>query len=260
MIRKIASYLYKTLLLLSLAAAALEVSDKGYRFPTNLLSADYTLMKLTPTEESLAKDIKKINYKLSSEETTLYAKQILKVSQCFKIDPWVLTGLIQKESAFKKEAISPTGAAGLTQFTTLGFKEVHDQLGFRGREGASEAATQYLQSTLKGCIDESWVDLWNRIELKEEDPEYYNRLKKELMENSELAIVYGAILLKTYIAHTANRAERNESELQDSEIYFQALQIYNGEEGDAKVRYAKNIFINLKNIYPQEVNFPFLTE
>jgi hypothetical protein len=48
--------------------------------------------------------------------------------------------------------------------------------------------------------------------------------------------------------------------LQDSEIYFQALQIYNGEEGDAKVRYAKNIFINLKNIYPQEVNFPFLNE
>ena len=142
----------------------------------------------------------------------------------------------------------------------MGFKEVHDQLGFRGREGASESATLYWQTTLKSCIDESWTDLWNKIDLKEEDPEYYNRLKKELIENPKLAIVYGAILLKTYIAHTANRAERNENDLKDSEIYFQALQIYNGEEGDAKVRYAKIIFINLKNIYPQEVNFPFLTE
>ena len=40
MVRKIIVSLYKVLLLLSLAAAALEVSDKGYRFPSNLIEAD----------------------------------------------------------------------------------------------------------------------------------------------------------------------------------------------------------------------------
>ena len=251
---------YKILFFLSLTAAAFQVKEKGFRFPNDLILADYKLMKLTPTIGSLSRNIKTINSNLENEEAKTYAKKILEVSQCFKIDPWVLTALIQKESSFKKDAISPTGAAGLTQFTAAGFKEVNDQLGFRGREGASETTTLYWKLTIKSCIDESWAELWHDVKLKEDDPEYYNILKQKLIDTPDVAIVYGAILLKTYVAHIANRAERNESELKDSEIYFNALQIYNGEEGDAKVRYAKNIFLNLKKIYPQEVNFSFLGE
>lgn len=247
-------------LLLSLNGYTQELSEKGFRIPLEMIANDYKLMKEIPTIDLINKHIKKVNYKIPAEDALLISEEIIKVSQCFKIDPWILTGLIQKESSFNKEAISPTGAAGLTQFTGIAFKEVHDQLGFRGREGASEAITLYFQSILKSCIDNSWIDLWNKVTLKEDHPEYTNELKNLLIKEPKISIVYGGILLKTYLAHISNKADRTDNDLELSETYFKALQLYNGEEGEAKVKYAKNIFLNLKSLYPNPISFPFLNE
>lgn len=215
-------------------------------------------MKLTPEEDNLVKYIIKTNYKISKEEALEISSNILKISSCFNLDPWILTGLIQKESSFKRDAVSPTNAAGLTQFTSVGFKEVNDQLGFRGREGASEGAILYFNTKINECVDPAWKNLWDKVSVAEDDPEFYNLLKEEIKKDIGVAITYGAILLKTYVAYVDLKNIRNNVELPTSQIYFQALQIYNGEEGDAKVKYAKAIFQNLKALYPTPVNFDFL--
>lgn len=237
------------------AKAAVEVDDKGYRLSGDAVIKDYTLMKLNPTQSHLANHIVKINPRVKRHEANEIAENVITVSSCFNVDPWILTALIQKESTFQKDAVSPTNAAGLTQFTTIGFKEVHDQLGYRGREGATENATLYFTSKIRNCIDASWVDLWARVDAPDTDPNYYNLLKEEIKRDIPTAITYGAILLKTYVAFVDSRTE---VELSRSELYYQALQIYNGEPGEAKVRYAKNIFRNLQGVYPAPIKFPFL--
>lgn len=231
--------------------------DKGFRLPLDSISRDFSLMKLTPKAELIHTYILKTNYRIPKEEARDIAEAIVLVSECFQVDPWILTGLIQKESSFKKDAISPTGAAGLTQFTGIGFKEVNDQLGMRGRVGAPEAITLYFAGKIRSCVDPSWVDMWNRIEEKDDHPEFINLLKEEIKKDITSSIVYGAILLKTYLAFIHSKNSLEAVPLKMSEVYFQALQTYNGEEGDAKVRYAKNIFQNLQSLYPKEVNFPF---
>lgn len=244
--------------IITIKAQALEIVDKGYRLSGDSVIKDYTLMRLTPTQAQISAHITKANYKVRRAEANVIAESILKVSSCFLVDPWVLTALIQKESSFEKDAVSSTKAAGLTQFTTIGFKEVHDQLGFRGRAGATENATLYFTSKIRNCIDASWVDLWARVDISETDPGYYNALKDILKNDVTAAVTYGAILLKTYLSFLDVRNE--EEEMTSSELYFKAMQIYNGEPGDAKVRYAKQIFKNLQDVYPNSVSFPFLLE
>lgn len=238
--------------------------DKGYRLSGEAVMKDFKLMKLTPEKHSLASHIVKVNYKIPKSDALEIAHNILSVSACFKIDPWVLTGLIHKESSFNKDAVSATNAVGLTQFTSSGFKEVNDQLGFRGREGATENATLYFTSKIRDCIDPSWVDLWARVTVPETDPEFYRLLKEEIRKDIPSAITYGAILLKTYVAFIDTKTNRSVDEenvdLPKSEIYFRALQIYNGEEGEAKVNYAKNVFKNVKAAYPKRIDFPFLAD
>lgn len=243
-------------------AFAQEVVDKGFRLPVENVLKDYKLMRLVPEKTYLVSHIIKTNYKIEKPEANEIAHHILKVSACFKIDPWILTGLIQKESSFQRDAVSATNAAGLTQFTTSGFKEVNDQLGLRGREGSYENSMIYFTSTIRNCVDESWVDLWVRVEVPETDPNFYNLSKEIIKTDISTAITYGAILLKTYVAYADTKVNKDNEEvnLSTSELYFKALQIYNGEEGDAKVRYAKNVFKNLQGAYPSAVNFPFLAD
>ena len=234
----------------------IEIIDKGYRVAGDSIMKDYTLMRLAPTQNLIARHIVKTNYKINRDDADDIAETVLKVSSCLKVDPWVLTALIQKESSFHRNAVSSTNAAGLTQFTSIGFKEVHDQLGYRGRTGASENVTIYFSSKIRKCIDPSWVDLWNRIRAKEDDPTFYNSLKSILKKDITASITYGAILLKTYLAHLDTRNE--EDDVSSSELYYKALQIYNGEPGVAKVNYAKTIFRNIQDLYPNDISFPFL--
>jgi hypothetical protein len=241
-------------------AFAQEMIDKGYRLPNDSVSKDFTLMALALEEDFLTKYIIKTNYQVDKNEAALIAQNILKVSKCFNLDPWVLTGLVQKESSFKKDAVSATDATGLTQFTSSGFQEVNDQLGFHGKSGATDVATLYYSTRLKECIDPNWVDLWLRVGVPEQDPNFYSLLKAEVKADIPTALTYGAILLKTYVSFIDSRALKSDTPLSISETYFQALQIYNGEEGDAKVKYAKGVFNNLKTLYPKEVNFPFLQD
>lgn len=234
------------------------IFDKGYWLSPASVVKDFTLLRIRPTVDQLSKHIKKINSSLSKKETDAIATDIVEVCECLKVDPWLFTGLIQKESSFRQEVSSPTGAVGLTQFTSLGLKEVNDQLGMRGRKGAHFKSISYFNSKIKECVDPTWTHLWDKVSVKQDDPEFYNALKSEIKNDTRVAITYGAVLLKTYVARVDDRADENKIQMQKSEIYYDALQIYNGEEGDAKVNYAKKVFKNMNQVYPKDLNFPFL--
>lgn len=244
--------------LIGLVFFNVSAEDKGFHLPADLVSNNYSLMVSELDTKLLTKHILATNKKLNNLEASEISKEIILVSDCFQIDPWILMGLVQKESSYNQEATSPTGAAGLTQFTEIGFREVNDQLGLNGRAGAPDSTTLYYSQKIRSCIDPSWVDLWNRVNVKEDDPQFYSLLKLEVKKNTAASLVYGAILLKTYVAHITERNLSAPVPLKLSEIYFEALKAYNGEPGEAKVNYAKAIFINLKSIYPKPVTFPFL--
>jgi hypothetical protein len=222
-----------------------------------MIEKNYALMNLPLNTYELQDYIIKINYQISKEEALAISNTIINVSDCFQIDPWLMMSLIQKESSFNKNATSPTGAAGLTQFTEIGLREVNDQLGFNGRAGATDAVTVYFSRKIKTCIKANWIDLWTRVKLKPNDPDFYNLMKVEIKKDITTSITYGAILLKTYLAYVANKNINSPQAMKRSEMYFEALQMYNGEPGDAKVQYAKDIFLNIQAAYPKPVDFKF---
>lgn len=234
--------------------------DKGYRVGSSMVSSNVQLLSIPATNEAISLHIKKVNPKLKSELREEIANQIILVANCFLIDPWLLASLVQKESSYIRDAVSITGASGLTQFTNIGFKEVHDQLGMRGKLGATEGSIQYFNETLSTCVDQNWVHLWNKINLPEEDINFYVEAKEEIKQDTLLSLSYGAILLKTYMAVISIRANASDEVLTMAERYYYALQMYNGEEGDAKIRYARAIFKQLNLFYPNkdELIFNFL--
>lgn len=243
------------LFLTNASSAFATLETKGYRLPIEIMSKHHFLMNKDPSLTLIKKYIMDNNLKIKNEEARLMSGHIIHIAHCLEIDPWILTGLIKAESSFDRNAESKTGAVGLTQFTNIGLKEVNDQLGLRGREGAPMETILFLSERIRNCIAPDWVDVWNRIDARLEDPDFYKQLKLLFKKDIQVSIVYGAVLLKTYLGIIY---KKNAPRLQASELYFQALQFYNGEEGQAKVKFAKNVFLNLKALYPAPVHFPFL--
>lgn len=228
------------------------VTLKGFRLSNSIVEKDFTMMSESPTRNDIMSYIKRTNPRISYDTSEAIAENVIKVSECFGIDPWILTGLIKKESTFNPKAISPTNAVGLTQFTSAGINEVNDQLGLNGTTHASAESIEYFNNKIRSCIDPTWKHAWDRVSVQKDDPAFISEVKSLIMSDIELAVTYGGILLKTYLVVVDAKYDTK-----TSEIYFRALQIYNGEPGNAKVEYARAIFRNLKEFYPKKVNFNF---
>jgi hypothetical protein len=204
----------------------------GYFVNASTINKD---MRINPTVNlaNFAAFIKRERPHAVALSAEVLAKKTDIVTKCFMIDPYMLMGLMKVESRYMPEAVSPTGATGLTQFTAIAFSEVHDQTGSRGPSHASAGVIQYFNSILNGCIKEkltheSSIILWKHTSST-------SVMKNKIMEKPELALIYAAILLKTYLA---NQSRGNQSLLT---TYDLALRQYNGEPGDRKVRYARNV-------------------
>jgi len=167
------------------------------------------------------------------------ASEVGQVARCFGLDGRVFAGLVAQESAFKMNAVSNTGAAGLTQQTGIGIVEVNDQLGRRGKDYARAGAINYFQSAIKCSVSETpWKNLWERAPTTQ-------AMKEILKSDSQTALIYGAVLLKTNLSaaktHSANGTIES--------LYRDALRRYNGdpeqkEHYQAKImKYAAEDFI-----------------
>lgn len=234
-----------------------EIYDKGFFNTTELLEQKYYLFRQLPEQNYLAKYIVKANYMIKSSEAQELAGSIIRIASCFHVDPWILAALIQKESSFVKDATSPTNAAGLTQFTTRGLKEVNDQLGLNGRVGTYVTNIAYFRDRILSCVNPNWVDLWDMVPTTQADETFFKDLKEVLKQDADMAITYGAVLLKTYTVSIEQAALKENLPLSMSEKYFLGLQRYNGEPGEKKIDYANQIFDIVEKMYPTPVKFSF---
>lgn len=171
---------------------------------------------------------------ISSEKL---ARMIKIVSQCYRIDTFYFTGMIQMESWFNPKARSPTNAVGLTQFTNIGIREVNDQLGRRGTRYARVFATRYHSRIINQCImpqvEQHWQPLWESPEMT---------IKESLVAKPLYALIYGAILLKTNLAVAKKLHGDQNKSLSAKALFETALTRYNGDPSlEVRERYVSRI-------------------
>lgn len=157
----------------------------------------------------------------SADDAARLAGKVLVLSDCFGIDSLVYAGLITRESGWRQGAVSPTGASGLTQFTGPGIREVSAQLGIPSARARPETVG-WFRDQLEQCVQPrlkmAWTHLWKRaLTLRQQ--------KKLFRGDENLALVYGAVLLKTYVTVERNQHPRSRG----TWLMRRALARYNGE-------------------------------
>jgi hypothetical protein len=142
------------------------------------------------------------------------SKKLVRISHCLEMDPVLFTALVWRESHFQQQAQSETGAVGITQLTTSGIHEVLDRLAEKSPRKSDEIR-QHLsrcEPRLLRQIPSSVIS----VDFKE--------WKKKVAASPELALVFGAVLFKSY-HHGDDR---------------QALEKYNGDPR-VKTRFANDV-------------------
>lgn len=167
----------------------------------------------------------------SQVESSLLARQILKVSKCYGVDTGIFTALIWRESNFKPQATSETGAVGLSQMTFYGIHEVLDRL--------SPQSNRYFKSlalAAQRCHGKFFGQIPETLDL-----DSILTWKAKVAQNHELALAMGALLLKIHVS-------RSPLAIRDpAQIYRYALMKYNGDR-KVKTRFAEDILFLAKQI------------
>lgn len=140
-----------------------------------------------------------------------------------------MLGKVHAESTFYIDAVSSSGAAGLSQMTGVAIQEVRDQLGIRWNSYARASVIKELTTNLKACLGTVEYDVFFILH----KDKTINHIKEIYKSNIKYSIFAGAIVLKVFMAknYSANRSLR--------ENYRLALEDYNGES--TKAQYADNI-------------------
>jgi len=204
-------------------------------WPSNLSVKDNYQYYNQVTQSDIESFIQTSNNKLKAATVSSLAKNILSAASCYEVDPVYLAGLIRKESTFKTKAKSKTGAAGLTQMTGAGIKELRDQLGNRGKSYARQSNITYFKSTSQRCLGFEW-DSFKDL--------FYNKsnleVKKAFYNNKKFSIFAGAMLLKVYLANATKSCEFCNM----SGIYKIALEQYNGDTNRAQYALKIQSYVN----------------
>ncbi len=167
------------------------------------------------------------------------------IANTFKIDSLILLGLLERESFFMEQAISHTNAAGLTQMTRWGIGEVMHQLGIVRNEADSKAVEVFRRyyNLVKANIEPFYKIPGLDVLSKYNDKKYWtdtkSGVKKLLLENGALSVVFGAIFIKALVAKNCKSSSCLEnfslSNKKQAEIsYEKSLISYNGDRAVIK--------------------------
>jgi len=199
------------------------------------------------------------------------AKRIAGVSYCFHIDPFVFTSLIRQESiTYNQRADSPTGARGLTQFTTIAVEEVDDQLGIRGNHYARSTAINYFNGVIADdCLEKNgefkstgsnYKPLWEldpaSSSIKGSSAQAF-KMAKMLVSYPEYALIYGAILLKVNFSLVESGYKTGCYTYKDghpetlADKFKEVVMMYNGDGCTTQKAYQTDI---LGKFYPDIIN------
>ena len=147
-------------------------------------------------------------------EAKILSRQIVRISECFDIDPIIFTALIWRESHFRHQSQSETGAVGLTQLTTSGIHEVLDRLAFE-----SPRVRDDLRNQMASCYPSLLKNVPTNTDLVD-----FHEWKIKVASSPETALVFGAVLFKINL----------------SDDYRSALEKYNGDPL-VKVHFAQDV-------------------
>ncbi len=179
-------------------------------------------------------------YNMSFDEA---AEKITRAGFCFKIDPKVVVAKLQQETKFDRTATSVNGT-GMSQLVNAGISEVFDQLG--GRPGqAPDENIAFFNSAVDcfiGRPNSAQTILWNQGVTKNVSTisaAQYNRMKQLILNNFDLDLIFGHIVLKVNLMLAA-RTTRN-----TRAIYYTGLVNYNGSP--RKIQYGNSVM----SIYDQ---------
>lgn len=218
-----------------LLASEEEVSSTGFFVSNSNFRADYTLY--LGTHPSRIQDyIEEANPNSRAYSREL-ANEVLNVSSCLGVDPVFMTALIHKESTFYPDAVSRTGAVGLTQMTGAAINELKDQLGLRGREHSRYSNSRYLTRTLRQCMGASEFEAFLQA-LKSSRI----GMKRAVKRHRIWAVYSGAAVLKVYLADAMDELGRGADM---NLVYQKALEQYNGDTN--KERYARAVIALARN-------------
>lgn len=133
------------------------------------------------------------------------AKLIVEISEIMGIDPFAFTGLIEKESKFNPEAISPGKAVGLTQIVRIAFKEIFHQLGVVKNQADYEAIEYFQRSYNQARLIFPAIPPLSFYTPHRSLSSYsLSKLKKMLLNNQALSVLFGAIYFKVSLSLSCN--------------------------------------------------------
>ncbi len=173
---------------------------------------------------------------LEAEDPSRLAKEIIRSSRCYGVDPVVVTALIWRESNFKPAARSERGAVGLTQMTNPGIREVLDRL-----SPDSPRRLGYLRQLVSRCHPSISV----RVGEGEVTPLQLFDWKESIQKNPAEAVAFGVLLLKINLASTRPRVIFGESAF---DHYRGALERYNGDPV-IKDQFAKDVMLLARRMW-----------
>lgn len=181
----------------------------------------------TPQSQSLESNelLRKIRTFIGNHNSRVQAEPlsriILQAARSVGIDPLIFTALIRVESIFRPQAVSPTGAVGLTQMTTIAMSELRNQFGVGDPKFRASSRDDLIQ-----MVDQFFNQNRRKTEeylnfiAKSKDPSYYRPI---LLSNQEYSILTGALLFKLKLAVARGN-------------YTRVIEAYNGSKIQNKYR------------------------
>ncbi|MBC7398253.1 MAG: transglycosylase SLT domain-containing protein [Bdellovibrionales bacterium] len=161
------------------------------------------------------------------------SREVVDTAQCYGVDPVVFISLIWRESNFKPHAQSERGAAGLTQMTRVGIKEVLERLSPVSRRRLTQ-----LRQQVKQCS----FQFYRRIP-SEISGDTLAAWKNSVMLSRRDALVMGALLFKINLASSQPETRRGGK----LGLYEEALKRYNGDPL-VKVEFAQAVLARAKRM------------
>ena len=179
------------------------------------------------------------------------AGKIARLSFCFGTDPYAVTAQIEAESKFDQYAVSPTGAVGLTQMTSVAIDEVNDQLGSRANQGAVATNTEYFAQAIS-CYTGGlpFATMFSKVGgMMPKGTQIRTNArqaaiaKKWLRANIDRQLVYGQVALKIYLGLAHSQG------LSGLAAYKEAMKNYNGDVHNGNNhRYSNGVMAQINSI------------
>lgn len=231
---RFAQHMMKVLVLIIALSASAGSDFLGY--PSHYLNKPY-FNQVQKMVEQANPDF----YQNDSDAVARLSHEIVRVADCYQINPLIFSALIWRESNFNSAAKSHRGAVGLTQMTKIGVREVLEKI-----SNQSPRLSRSLQQQVQRCHPEVLHRLSQIVTHEIITDEVVVEWKNASLNSSHDSLMLGAVLLKIKMKRALAKylRERSSNGMLTHEdewmIYQKAIEHYNGD-AKVKARFAQDV-------------------